>query len=775
MKFAIGATVRNLLRIILVIAPVLAAAEDDLLPPDQAFKFSVAMVEPGTAEIHYRIADGYYMYRDKFRFTVQPAGASLGQPHFPAGKVKEDEYFGKVETYRHEVAIRVPVSAASGESEVTLQAISQGCADAGLCYSPYKQSARLVLAATETNATATTKTDDGGALSKLRALTRGGDKEDFLPVEKAFKIEAQALDAQTIAVDFKPEPSYYLYRDKIGFELPKDARVTIAKTNLPRGEMKSDPNFGETEVFHGPFQVILKLDRNAARDSVPLALLTRYQGCSEKGLCYPPSKRSFDLMLAAWKPGNARAAAPQEMPVQPTAATVAAEPPAEKSAAPSRRAAPKSESAEVATLLRSGNFWLIVVTFFGGGILLGFTPCILPMVPILSGIIVGQGHKARRGTAVTLTLTYTLGMAVTYAIAGVAAGLSGEMLSAAFQNPWVLGSFAVIFVLLALSMFGFYDLQLPSALQSKLSDTSNRLKGGTLGGVFVMGVLSALIVGPCVAAPLAGALLYISQTRDAALGGSALFAMALGMGVPLLAVGISAEVLLPKVGAWMNAVKGLFGVMLLGLAVWIVSPVIPSVVHMLLWATLLVVSAIYLHAIDPLPQNASGFRKLWKGVGVLALLLGVALMIGALSGGRDVLQPLSGLRSTGGPTAEGPNAVAFQKIRSVAELQQRVAAAGKPVMLDFYADWCVSCKEMERFTFSDPRVRERMQNMLLLQADVTANTAEDAELLKRFGLFGPPGILFFGARGGEHTDLRVIGFQSADEFLSILEAVGSEG
>jgi thioredoxin:protein disulfide reductase len=774
MKFAIGSTVRNVLWFIVAIAPTLAAAEDDLLPPDQAFRFSVAMVEPGTAEIHYRIADGYYMYRDKFRFSVQPAGASLGQPHFPAGKVKEDEYFGKVETYRHEVAIRVPVNAASGESEVTLQAISQGCADAGLCYSPYKQSARLVLAAAGANATATTTTDDGGALSKLRALARGGDKEDFLPVEKAFKIEAQTLDAQTIAVDFKPEPSYYLYRDKISFELPKDARVTLAKTNLPRGEMKSDPNFGETEVFHGPFQVILTLDRNAARDRVPVALVARYQGCSEKGLCYPPSKRSFDLTLAAWRPGNARPAAAQELPVQP-AATIVAQAPAETSAAPSRRAAPKSESAEVATLLRSGNFWLIVVTFFGGGILLGFTPCILPMVPILSGIIVGQGHKARRGTAVTLTLTYTVGMAVTYAIAGVAAGLSGEMLSAAFQNPWVLGSFAVIFVLLALSMFGFYDLQLPSALQSKLSDTSNRLKGGTLGGVFVMGVLSALIVGPCVAAPLAGALLYISQTRDAALGGSALFAMALGMGVPLLAVGISAEVLLPKVGAWMNAVKGLFGVMLLGLAVWIVSPVIPPVVHMLLWATLLVVSAIYLHAIDPLPQNASGFRKLWKGVGVLALLLGVALLIGALSGGRDVLQPLSGLRSTGGLTAEAPNTIAFQKVRSVAELQQRVAAAGKPVMLDFYADWCISCKEMERFTFSDPRVRERMQKMLLLQADVTANTAEDAELLKRFGLFGPPGILFFGAQGGEHTDLRVIGFQSADDFLSVLQAVGGEG
>jgi thiol:disulfide interchange protein DsbD len=278
-----------------------------------------------------------------------------------------------------------------------------------------------------------------------------------------------------------------------------------------------------------------------------------------------------------------------------------------------------------------------------------------------------------------------------------------------------------------------------------------------------------------VAAPLAGALLYISQTRDAALGGSALFAMAMGMGVPLLAVGISAEVLLPKVGAWMNSVKRLFGVMLLGLAVWIVSPVIPSVAHMLLWAVLLVVSAIYLHAIDPLPPNASGFRKLWKGVGVLALLVGVALLIGALSGGRDILQPLAGLRTTAAPGQDTGVQHGFQKVRSLTELQQRVAAAGKPVMLDFYADWCVSCKEMERFTFSDPRVQQRMQKMLLLQADVTANTAEDSELLKRFGLFGPPGILFFGAEGREHTDLRVIGFQSADEFLSVLEAVGGEG
>ncbi len=320
-------------------------------------------------------------------------------------------------------------------------------------------------------------------------------------------------------------------------------------------------------------------------------------------------------------------------------------------------------------------------------------------------------------------------------------------------------------------MFGFYDLQLPSALQSKLSDTSNKVKGGTFWGVFIMGVLSALIVGPCVAAPLAGALLYINQTRNAVLGGSALFALALGMGVPLLAVGLSAGTLLPRAGAWMQTVKNLFGVMLLALAIWIISPVIPAAVHMLLWAALLIVSAIYLHAIDPLPQNASGFRKLWKGVGVIAVLIGVALLVGALSGGRDILQPLAGLRGAGVAATEAAAHPRFERVRSVAELDQRIAgAAGRPVMLDFYADWCVSCKEMERFTFSDPQVQARMGRMVLLQADVTANADADAELLKRFNLFGPPGILFFGPGGKELEHVRVIGFQPAEKFLGALDA-----
>ncbi|HEX5364746.1 MAG TPA: protein-disulfide reductase DsbD, partial [Gallionella sp.] len=354
--------------------------------------------------------------------------------------------------------------------------------------------------------------------------------------------------------------------------------------------------------------------------------------------------------------------------------------------------------------------------------------------------------------------------------AGVAAGFSGNLISNALQTPWVLGSFAAVFVVLSLSMFGFYELQLPNALQSKLTDASNRLHGGHLSGVFVMGALSAVIMGPCVAAPLAGALLYIGQTHDAALGGTALFALAMGMGAPLLLIGSSAGVLLPRAGAWMEAVKRFFGVLLLGLAIWIVSPVIPVGVQMALWAALLVFSGIYLRALDPLPHHSSGWSRLVKGVGILALLLGVAYLIGALSGARDLLRPLGNI---GRATVETPATLQFSRVASVAELDARLASAGgKLVMLDFYADWCVSCKEMERFTFSDPAVQARLKNAVVLQADVTANSEDDKALLKRFGLYGPPGILFFDAKGGEMNDLRVVGYQDAAQFLKTLQRAG---
>ncbi|MDD5330609.1 MAG: protein-disulfide reductase DsbD, partial [Sulfuricella sp.] len=415
----------------------------------------------------------------------------------------------------------------------------------------------------------------------------------------------------------------------------------------------------------------------------------------------------------------------------------------------------------------------ILATFFGFGLLLALTPCVFPMIPILSGIIVGQGHTLTKSRAFGLSLAYVLGMAITYAAAGVAAGLSGTLLSNALQNPWVLGGFALVFVLLALSMFDLYELQMPSFIQSRFTEASNRARGGGLAGIFAMGALSAVIVGPCVAAPLAGALLYIGQTGDVVLGGSALFALALGMGAPLLLVGVSAGALLPRAGAWMQAVKGFFGVLLLGVAIWLISPVIPAAAHMLLWAALLIVSAMYLHALDPLPHPNSGFAKFWKGVGVMVLIAGVSLVIGALSGNRDILQPLSGLRAFSGEAkaAEGA-ALKFERVKSVAELERRVQQAkGKYVMLDFYADWCVSCKEFERFTFSDAKVQAKLRDAVLLQADVTANSEDDKALLKKFGLFGPPGIIFFDKNGKELSASRVVGYEPPEKFIGSLDAV----
>jgi thiol:disulfide interchange protein DsbD len=413
--------------------------------------------------------------------------------------------------------------------------------------------------------------------------------------------------------------------------------------------------------------------------------------------------------------------------------------------------------------LFEGNALLVFASFLVFGLLLSFTPCVLPMIPILSGIIAGEGAGLGKLRAFALSLSYVLGMALAYAVAGVAAALSGTLLAAALQNVWVLGAFALMFVALALSMFGFYDLQLPGFVHQRLHGAQVGLRGGRIASVAAMGVLSAVIVSPCVAAPLAGALLYISQTRDVALGAAALFAMALGMGVPLIAVGVSEGALLPKAGAWMGGVRKFFGVLLLAVALWIVTPVLPALAVMLAWAALLIGSAMLLRALDPLPPQASGWWRLWKGAGIIALVAGAAILVGALAGGRDPLRPLASLMDG---AAEAPTR--WTRVASLGDLEERLRAPGRPVMLDFYADWCVSCKEMEKFTFSDPRVRAQLERMLLLQADVTAANEADRLLLKRFSLFGPPGIIFFDAEGREIKGLRVIGYQAPERFLKTL-------
>jgi len=572
-----------------------------------------------------------------------------------------------------------------------------------------------------------------------RSLFIEEPEQKVLDPDEAFKLKIEAVDNRTLKARFTIAPGHYLYRERISFKTKEGASSRIAGIELPPGETKQDPNFGEMLVFHRSFdsRILLQHDGTAPKT---LTVLASYQGCSDQGLCYAPIRKTLEVDLSS---GQAAAGA------SPAG----------------------SETDQIRTLLQGGKLWLIVLGFFGFGLLLSLTPCVLPMIPILSGIIVGQGQHPTRLHAFNLSVAYTLGMAVSYTLAGIAAAFSGHLISAALQNPWALGFGALVFVLLALSMFGFYELQLPSSLESRLVNTTNRIKGGRFISVFAMGALSALIMSPCVAAPLAGALLYIGHTHDVVLGGAALFALSLGMGVPLLLLGASAGALLPKSGPWMNAVRNFFGVVMLGMAIWLIAPVIPASLQLALWSALLIVPAIYLHALDGLPPRSGNWAKLWKGIGIMLLVTGIALLLGALSGGRNPLQPLAGLRATAGTAAHVP-ALPFQRVKNVAELDQAIRQAqGKFVMLDFYADWCVACKEFEQFTFADPRVRKMLENAVLLQADVTQNGPEDAALLSRFGLFGPPGIIFFDPQGTAIPAATVVGYQNAEKFLVTLNAV----
>ena len=621
-----------------------------------------------------------------------------------------------------------------------------------------------------------------GLLSGIKQLgtSFANNEQELLPPDQAFKLTIKVRNENTLVAEFEPTKNYYLYKDKISFK-PQSDGTLIEKVLLPQGKMKNDLTFGETEVYYKPFQAVISLKRSKSSTN-QLTLAATYQGCNEPlGVCYAPIDKIIKLTLPVAKAAVGVVAETVSNDATAATAFIATKPdPATELFQPFGKTRNiETESKRIDRMFEGGDFWLILTSFFGIGLLLSFTPCVFPMFPILSGIIANRGQHITKTHGFILALAYVLGMSLTYSAAGVAAGLSGAMLSVVLQNVWVLGGFALVFVTLAFSMFGFYELQLPSSLQSKLSEEAGHLKGGHLTSVFSMGALSALIIGPCVAAPLAGALLYISQTRDVVLGASALFSMALGMGIPLLLLGASAGALLPKAGPWMESVKRFFGLLLLGVAIWLISPVIPAAVHMLMWSALLIVSAIYLHALDPLPTRASGYNKFLKGIGIISLLFGVALLAGVLSGSRDILQPLSKInfssinkedvnRSSTNEVEHLP----FQRVSSLAELNKRIAQShNKYVLLDFYADWCISCKEMERFTFTDPKVKSRLKDVVLLQVDVTAGTLDDDALLKHFRLFGPPGILFFDRNGQKIPDARVIGYQNKEDFLAILNAV----
>ena len=590
---------------------------------------------------------------------------------------------------------------------------------------------------------------------------------EILDPAVAFKVSAKVVSDSSMQVTYDIAPGYYLYREKFAFA-SESAKVKLGEANIPHGKVKQDEFFGRIETLRNQVRIVIPFSRDDNTSGWNFSSTS--QGCADVGVCFPPNteKVTFnaDGTVAENRGGGLAALDAAAPGAKPDAPPVAETKPIENVASAGENSN-LSETDRIAKIFESKNFWAIVAAFFGFGVLLSFTPCVLPMIPILSGLIVGEGANVGKGRAFLLSVAYVLGMAITYAVAGVVAGLSGSLLSTALQNPWVLGAFAIVFVLLALSMFGLYELQLPASAQSALTAKSNRLPGGKFIGVTFMGILSALIVGPCVAAPLAAALGYIGKEGNVALGGTALFVMALGMGVPLLVVGASAGAFLPRAGAWMASVKRFFGVLLLAVAIWLITPVIPTWAVMVLWALLLIGSAMFLRAIDPLPDQSSGYRRLWKGVGIASLVAGIALLIGALSGAKDPLQPLAGL--TDGGQKHAANELSFQRIKTLEELDQRLAAAkGKYVMLDFYADWCISCKEMERFTFADAKVQAQLKDIVLLQADVTANSKADRALLKRFGLVGPPGIILFDPSGLEIKSFHVIGYQSSDKFLAAL-------
>jgi thiol:disulfide interchange protein DsbD len=696
-----------------------AGAEPELMRAEKAFRYSAELAGDQLI-VTWDVADGYYLYKKRFGFRSLDPQVTLGEPAWPEGEIHEDEFFGRSTIYRGRFELRMPVEGTPSGAEVEIEVKSQGCADIGVCLPPQTWTTRVAAAGTAAG---------GSGGTDLAALLSGGSSgpREFLPADEAFVLAARRVGPDRVALGWVIAPGYYLYRDQV--RVVADGRPL--ELDLPPGETKYDEFFGDVQVYYQ--QLDIEFPAPAAG-----SLEVGYQGCAEDGICYPPVRRTLDLEEV---PSSAGPAGP-----------------------------PMAEQDRLAGLIRDGHPVSMLAVFFGLGLLLAFTPCVLPMVPILSGIIIGQGPDVTTRKAFSLSLAFVLAMAVTYTLAGVVVALMGHNLQATFQHPAVLVGFAAVFVALALAMFGFYELQVPAALQTRLTEISNRQQSGTLAGAGVMGFLSALIVGPCVAAPLAAALIVIGQSGDPVRGGAALFSLSVGMGAPLLAFGASAGKLLPRAGPWMATVKNLFGVLLLAVAAWMLERIVPPAAGLALWGAVVLVGALFLGAMDPLPEGAGPGRRLGKAAGILVLLYGAALVLGAAGGGNSLTRPLAGLFAggAGGGTVAtgGPE---FRIIKTVADLDREIAgasAAGRGVLLDFYADWCVDCKRMEKYTFPVPEVRQALGDTVLLKADVTANDADDRALMNRFGIFGPPATLFFGLDGKELGHLRLVGFVPPDEFAA---------
>jgi len=717
----------RLLLVATLVAPMPAFAADDQPPrPEEVFRYAV--FDAGDAiEIDWAVDDGFYMYQSAFGFESADPAIVLGEPELPEGKVYNDEFLGEQVIYRGNFFIRIPYTVSGDKpASVMLTINSRGCTDDGFCYMPQTWIETVEL---EKPVADRGKIDLGGLGSS--------NSSDFPPPEEVFFPDVFPVDGNTVEIGIRIEPGFYVYKHRISAKsLSPGAQA--GRLELPKGKVKHDEFFGESEVYYGEVIGRLAIAR-ATPEAMELELEVGYQGCADGGLCYLPQTRVMKVSL------------PEAGVVSDLSAT----------------AAPVSEQNRIAEIISGSPLWFVVAAMFGFGLLLAFTPCVLPMIPILTAIIAGEGDDVTPARGFGLAFSYVMGMAIVYTAAGVVAVAAGAQVQAAFNQPWVLSLFAALFVVLAIAMFGVFDLQMPSSIQGRLASISSNQKSGTVIGAFVMGALSSLIVTACVAPALVAALAVMSQSGDYFRGGVALFAMSLGMGAPLLLVGAAQGKFLPKAGAWMVAVKGAFGFMMLGLAIWLLSRFLPATLIMTMWAVLVFMAGVFMGGLTTLTAESTVPQKLGKGFGGLAIIYGILLVIGAATGGTNPLQPLASvnLGSGDGQAVASHDELPFQRIKTVADLDREIATAsdqGKSVMLDFYADWCVSCKEMEAFTFTDTQVQAALSDTVWLQADVTANDAEDKALLDRFGVFGPPTIIFFGKDGQQRHGYEVVGYMKAE-------------
>ena len=710
----------------------------EILRPEAAFPYTIEASE-GEITLTFQVEDGYYLYRERFGFEALTDDITLGAAELPNGQIYEDEFFGVMETYRNGFQISIPYQQTEDIGEIGFRLMLQGCADIGLCYPPQRWDSTVAL----------TPNSSGGGSIFSNFLTQTNPNADILSPDEAFIMDPRVERANEITLSWIIQPGYYLYKNK--FEFSIDGPIQIGTPRFPSGMLTEDEYFGEVEVYYDYVEVKIPFSR-ASPNEVNVQLNAYYQGCKVDSICYPLINVTRDLGIPASNVFDASA------PSGSTPFMV-------------------SEQDRLASIIMNYPLWAVLGIFYGLGLLLSFTPCVLPMVPILSGLIAGQGANVTPARGFMLSLSYVMGMSVTYTGAGALAAIAGGQIQAIFQQPWILTLFAGLFVILSMAMFGVFQLQIPAPIQNRLTNLANSQKNGTFIGVAIIGALSALIVTTCVAPPLVATLAVIGQSGDVLRGSSALFFLSLGMGSPLLLVGASAGKLLPKVGPWMNMVRASFGVMMLGLAIWMMERILPGSITLALWALLVFLTGVFLGAFEALPKSPSSTQRLGKGLGLLACLYGALMIIGATLGGNNPLNPIpQGTLFAGSTNNASISYLPFQSIDSVAELEEALLDAsntGTPVMVDFTADWCVACKEYERYTFPDTTVIAALDPFMLLQIDVTDNNDDDQALLEYFSSFGPPTIAFFDRQGQELEAYKLVGFVGAEEFSSHVLQVSS--